>query len=145
VAADIRAAGGLAMGISADLSDEASLRAMVDATVTAYGTSKAAIAALTRNVAVQFAQQGIRANAVAPGTVGTETVMRNIRGNSAVIEALSRKTPLGRMGDPDELAGVICFLLSDDASYVTGETVFVDGGRLVAGPAGADEIPTIRS
>jgi len=110
----------------------------------AYGTSKAAVAALVRNIAVQFGPQNIRANAVAPGTVASETVMRNIGGDPALINALTSRTPLGRLGRPEELAAVICFLLSDDASFLTGQILSVDGGRLAAGPGVADAIPTMR-
>jgi len=112
---------------------------------TAYAASKAAVAQLTRNIAVQFGGENIRANAVAPGTVATETVVANLRGNTALFDAIAARTPLGRIGRPEDLAGVITFLLSEDAAYVTGQVITADGGKMIAGPAVADAIPTVRS
>jgi NAD(P)-dependent dehydrogenase (short-subunit alcohol dehydrogenase family) len=101
---------------------------------TAYGTSKAAIAALTRSIAVQYGHQGVRANAVAPGAIATESVLSTIGSNAALFQAAGRATPAGRVGRPEDLASVISFLLSNDADYLTGQTISVDGGRLIAGP-----------
>lgn len=101
----------------------------------AYGAAKAAIASLTRSMACEWARQGVRVNAVAPGYVVTElvdTLARNGQLNRAAIE---RRTPLGRLAEPDEIARAIAFLASDAASYITGTVLNVDGGWLAYGAA----------
>ncbi|MBM2766491.1 glucose 1-dehydrogenase [Burkholderia anthina] len=101
----------------------------------AYGAAKAAIASLTRSMACEWARQGVRVNAVAPGYVATElvdTLARNGQLNRAAIE---RRTPLGRLAEPDEIARAIAFLASDAASYITGTVLNVDGGWLAYGAA----------
>jgi NAD(P)-dependent dehydrogenase (short-subunit alcohol dehydrogenase family) len=92
---------------------------------TPYATAKAAIEGLTRALAVEYGARGIRVNAVAPGTVDTG------RFDAATERELARVHPLGRVARPDEVAATIVHLLSDDASFVTGATIPVDGGRTV--------------
>jgi NAD(P)-dependent dehydrogenase (short-subunit alcohol dehydrogenase family) len=104
----------------------------------AYGSSKAAVIAMTRSLAVQFGRQGIRANAIAPGLIGTENVLKNLAGIEQFVKDVSSRTPLGRIGRPEEIAAAICFLLSDDASYVTGQTLFVEGGLTASGGSSLD-------
>lgn len=88
----------------------------------AYSTSKAALSALTREMAVEFAQIGVRVNAVAPGEI--ETAML-----SPETEILLPRIPLHRLGQPEDVAGAIYYLCSADAGYVTGTEIFVTGGQ----------------
>ncbi|MBF9032842.1 SDR family oxidoreductase [Rhodobacterales bacterium HKCCE2091] len=92
----------------------------------AYGTSKAAVIQLTLQQAVELGEHGIRANAVCPGPVRTKLAMAVH--TQDIIDAYHDAIPLNRYGTEDELARVICFLCSDDASYVTGQCIAVDGG-----------------
>ncbi len=95
-----------------------------------YEMTKAAIEALTRNVAVTYAAAGIRANAVAPGAITTEALEGSIASAadpSAAEAELTEFIPAGRLGEPGEIAAVVAFLLSDQAGYLTGQTVVVDG------------------
>lgn len=91
---------------------------------TAYATSKGGIHMLTRSMAVQLAPHRIRVNAIGPGTIATEMALNHVD------DALLNRIPMHRLGDPDEVAAVASFLASDDASYITGQTIYVDGGRL---------------
>lgn len=100
------------------------------ATHTAYGASKGAIAQMTRILAVELAPQGIRVNAVGPGTVRTRMLDDLAARRPEALERLLLRTPMGRFAEPAEIAAAIAFLLSDDASYITGQTLYVDGGRL---------------
>ena len=91
----------------------------------AYGTAKAAIAAMTRTMAVELAVDEIRVNAVAPGVTATPASLTYIDDDA---ERDRRAIAMGRRGRPDEIAGAILFLLSDLSSYITGQTLLVDGG-----------------
>lgn len=99
----------------------------------AYDSSKAAVIALTQSMAKEFGPAGIRINAVAPGAVDAEALQRAVAdpATSAQFEEFRRRIPLGRFGDPDEHARAVLFLASDAASYVTGTTLIVDGGRVL--------------
>jgi NAD(P)-dependent dehydrogenase (short-subunit alcohol dehydrogenase family) len=94
-----------------------------------YVVSKGGVAQLTKAMALALAPYGIRVNAIGPGSIMTElleTIMKDPDGRQRVLA----RTPLGRIGEPKEIAAVAAFLASDDASYITGETIFADGGRL---------------
>jgi NAD(P)-dependent dehydrogenase (short-subunit alcohol dehydrogenase family) len=95
----------------------------------AYSMSKGGISQLTKSMAVALAPQGIRVNAVGPGTIDTPLLEDVVKDKAFRAKVLSR-TPLGRYGRPEEIAAIVAFLASDEASYMTGTTVFADGGRL---------------
>ena len=94
-----------------------------------YVVSKGGLNQLTRGMAVSLAKFGIRVNAIGPGSVSTG-MLRAVNADDAGRARLESRTPMGRVGSPDEVAGVAAFLASDDASYITGECIYVDGGRL---------------
>ena len=83
---------------------------------------------MTKSAALEYAKSGIRINAIAPGLVETEMVDRVAEGNKQIIESLKTRTPIGRIGDPQEIANAVVWLLSDKASFVLGHTLLVDGG-----------------
>jgi NAD(P)-dependent dehydrogenase (short-subunit alcohol dehydrogenase family) len=95
-----------------------------------YCISKGGVAQLTRVMAISLAPRGIRVNAIGPGTIATELARAAVLGSPAAERTLLSRTPLGRLGEPEEVAKVALFLASDDASYLTGQTVYPDGGRL---------------
>lgn len=97
----------------------------------AYGTSKGAVAALTRSLAVAWGASGVRVNAVAPGWVETR-ISQGARQDAARKARIDARIPMGRWADTSEIAKVVAFLLSQDASYVNGAIIPVDGGFLAA-------------
>jgi NAD(P)-dependent dehydrogenase (short-subunit alcohol dehydrogenase family) len=94
----------------------------------AYGTAKGAMTALVRSMAVEWSPMGIRVNCLAPGAVATARIAPS-EGMNALLRA---RLPLGRFGEIDEMANSLTFLLSDMASYITGETLIADGGWMAA-------------
>jgi NAD(P)-dependent dehydrogenase (short-subunit alcohol dehydrogenase family) len=96
--------------------------------VSVYGASKGAVIALTRHAAIEYAKSGVRVNAIAPGGVHTEMIERLSGGDAAAQRAFAAQHALGRLGTPDEIARAVVFLCSDAATFVTGQTLSVDGG-----------------
>ncbi|KXU87406.1 short-chain dehydrogenase [Paraburkholderia monticola] len=101
----------------------------------AYGAAKAGIAAMTRSLACEWARDGIRVNAVAPGYVATELVETLKRNGQMNVRSIEKRTPMGRLARPEEIANAIGFLASDAASYITGTVLSVDGGWHAYGAA----------
>jgi NAD(P)-dependent dehydrogenase (short-subunit alcohol dehydrogenase family) len=97
------------------------------ANTVAYCTAKAAIMQLTRSVAIDYGQHGIRCNAVCPGAIDTPA-FQSIKANPYELADREARTALGRIGRPEEIASAVAFLASTDASYITGTTLVVDGG-----------------
>ncbi len=95
-----------------------------------YVVSKGGVNQLTKVMAVSLAPYGIRVNGIGPGTILTELAKKAVLGNREAERKILSRTPMGRMGQPEEIARVAAFLASDDASYLTGQTIYPDGGRL---------------
>jgi NAD(P)-dependent dehydrogenase (short-subunit alcohol dehydrogenase family) len=95
-----------------------------------YVVSKGGINQLTKVMAIALAPHRIRVNAVGPGTILTELAREAVLGNPSAQAKILSRTPLGRLGEPSEVATAALFLASDDASYMTGQTLYPDGGRL---------------
>lgn len=93
-----------------------------------YTTSKGAIVQLTKVQAIALAGKHIRVNAIAPGPIETE-LMRRVGNDRQLMDTILSRTPIGRVGTPNECGRLAVFLASEDASYVFGQTIYVDGGR----------------
>ena len=99
------------------------------ADILAYEVSKGGMNQLTKGMALELAPYGIRVNGIGPGSIKTD-MLAGVAGNQDALDMIHSRTPLGRIAHPDEVAGVAAFLASKDASYITGECIYVDGGRL---------------
>ncbi|MGE0313014.1 MAG: SDR family NAD(P)-dependent oxidoreductase [Lautropia sp.] len=97
----------------------------------AYAVSKGGIKQLTAVMAVGLIAHGIRVNAIGPGTILTDLVKQSVMTSEDARRTILSRTPIGRCGEPAEVAAIASFLASDDASYMVGQTVYVDGGRMV--------------
>ena len=95
-----------------------------------YVVSKGAMNQLTNVTALALAPRGIRVNAIGPGSIATEMLAGIMAEDPAARDRILSRTPLGRAGEPEEVAAVAVFLASDEASYLTGQTIYPDGGRL---------------
>lgn len=132
----------LAAGGGAIVTTSSASGQMGDLSRVAYGVSKGGIDSLTRYVATMYGKQGIRANAVAPGVVNTPALAANVPPAEMALYADNHVTP--GMGEPDDIARVVAFLLSDDAAFITGQVVNVDGGMIMHTPLYAPQIAAAR-
>jgi glucose 1-dehydrogenase len=96
----------------------------------AYACTKGALNQLTKVAAIELAPHNIRVVAIGPGTILTELAKKAVLSDDAAKKRILSRTPIGRAGEPEEVASVASFLASDDASYITGQTIYPDGGRL---------------
>ena len=99
-------------------------------TIASYNVSKGGINQLTRVMALALADKGVRVNAVAPGTIATELAAKAVLTSDEAKAKIMMRTPMKRLGEPSEIADTVAYLASDAASYITGEIVVVDGGRM---------------
>ena len=98
-------------------------------TLAAYAASKGGISSLTRAMAISLGRYGVRVNAIGPGTILTELNRENLLANAETRRNILSRTPLMRLGEGEDVAGVAMFLASNDSAYMSGQTVYVDGGR----------------
>jgi NAD(P)-dependent dehydrogenase (short-subunit alcohol dehydrogenase family) len=99
-----------------------------DVVLTAYTAAKGAINSITRSVATQFGKQGIRCNAISPGTIMTPSVASNVP--QAVQDIMERNTLVPRLGLASDVANLVLFLASDESAYITGQVIVIDGGTM---------------
>lgn len=95
-----------------------------------YVVAKGGVGQLTKVMALGLVDKDIRVNGIGPGSIATEMFQNNIATNEKALEGVMMRTPMKRPGEPEEIASVAVFLASDDASYITGQTIFADGGRM---------------
>ena len=95
-----------------------------------YVVSKGGVNQLTKVMAMGLAPHAIRVNGIGPGTIATELAKKAVLGSEGAKKMVMSRTPMGRLGEPDEVANVALFLASDESSYLTGQTIYPDGGRL---------------
>ena len=120
----------VAQGIRGAVVNMSSINARVAIpSIPAYCASKGGVMQITKAAALALAPHGIRVNAVGPGSIDTE-MMAGVNANPEAMRTAMSRTPLKRLGSPREIGAVVAFLASDKASYITGETIYVDGGRL---------------
>jgi len=98
--------------------------------IPAYVASKHGVVGLTKAVAVEYGRKGIRVNAVCPGSTRTPMVEGHVRGDPRLEEAMAAVSPMKRLAEPDEIAATVVWLCSDDASFVNGHALAVDGGAV---------------
>lgn len=117
-------------GIKGAIVNMSSINAVVSIpAIPAYCASKGGVMQMTKAGSLALAPHGIRVNAVGPGSIDT-AMMAGVNANESAMRMAMSRTPLGRLGEAEEIANTVAFLVSDKASYITGETIYVDGGRL---------------
>lgn len=117
-------------GIKGAIVNMSSINALVAIpSIPAYCASKGGVMQLTKSASLALAQHGVRVNAVGPGSIDTE-MMAGVNADPGAMKMVMSRTPMLRVGTPQEIANVVAFLCSDKASYITGETIYVDGGRI---------------
>ena len=120
----------VASGIEGAIVNMSSVNAQVAIpSIAAYCASKGGIMQLTKAAALALAPHNIRVNAVGPGSIDTD-MMAAVNADPAAMQMVMSRTPLKRIGSPREIGDVVAFLASEKASYITGETIYVDGGRI---------------
>ncbi len=98
--------------------------------ITPYVVAKGGVGQLTKVMAISLVDQNIRVNGIGPGSVATEMFQKNIATDEKALAAVMSRTPMKRPAEPAEIASIAVFLASEDSSYITGQTIFADGGRL---------------
>ena len=98
-------------------------------TIVSYCIAKGGVSQLTRATSISLAPHGIRVNAIGPGSIKTG-MLQNVVSDKAALARVMSRTPMGRAGEPSEIAAIAVFLASDESSYVTGQTIYADGGRM---------------
>ena len=98
-------------------------------TIVSYCVAKGGVSQLTRATSISLAPHGIRVNAIGPGSIMTD-MLKSVVSDQAAMNRVMSRTPMGRVGEPSEIASIAVFLASDDSSYVTGQTIYADGGRM---------------
>lgn len=122
----------IAQGRGGAIVNMSSINALLaNPTSLAYAVSKGGIRQLTSVMAVALIPHGIRVNAVGPGTILTDMVKNSVMASEAQRRTVLSRTPIGRCGEPSEVASVVSFLASEEASYIVGQTIYPDGGRLI--------------
>ncbi len=117
-------------GIEGAIVNMSSINAVVAIpTIPAYCASKGGVNQITKSASLALAEHNIRVNAVGPGSIDTE-MMAGVNADATAMARVMSRTPLKRVGEPSEIADVVAFLCSPKSSYVTGETIYVDGGRI---------------
>jgi NAD(P)-dependent dehydrogenase (short-subunit alcohol dehydrogenase family) len=99
----------------------------------AYSATKHGLEGLTKTLAAEWSPRGVRVVSVTPAYVATNLLAGSMAAGGFTVEDIAGRTPLGRLAEPEEVARVVAFLVSDDASYITGSSIFVDGGWLADG------------
>lgn len=98
--------------------------------ISPYVVAKGGVGQLTKVMAISLVDNGIRVNGIGPGSIATEMFQKNIATSEKALASIMSRTPMKRPGEPDEIASIAVFLASQDSSYITGQTIFADGGRL---------------